>query len=92
VSPDRDEFVPPRRLTPAQWQVVALMWHEELNYDGVANRLGITVRTVKMHVENVAIAMRLPGHGPSSWKVLRYAEVMLEMGHANAEPTDTAAA
>jgi FixJ family two-component response regulator len=92
VSPDRDEFAPPRRLTPAQWQVVALMWHDELNYTGVAERLNISVRTVKMHVENVAASMRLPGHGPSSWKVLRYAEAMLEMGHSNSAPTDEVAA
>lgn len=79
----RAPFTPTRRLTPTQWNVVALMWHEELNYDGVAARLGITVRTVKMHVENAAFW--LPGYGPSSWKVLRHAEVLLEMGHADTE-------
>jgi DNA-binding CsgD family transcriptional regulator len=86
----RSTFTPTRPLTPTQWQVVALLWHEELNYEGVAARLGIAVRTVKMHVENAAFW--LPGYGPSSWKVLRHAESLLEMGHADTDPTDEQAA
>jgi FixJ family two-component response regulator len=77
----RAPFTPARRLTPTQWKVIALMWHEELNYDGVAQRLGISVRTVKMHVENAACF--LPGYGPSSWRVLRHAETLLEAGHSD---------
>ena len=66
------------RLTPAQFRVVALLWHDELDYEAVAARLDISVRTVRMHVESVANG--LPGLGPPSWKVLRHAALLLEAG------------
>jgi DNA-directed RNA polymerase specialized sigma24 family protein len=67
-----------RRLTPGQFRVIALLWHEELDYERIAARLGIGVRTVRMHIEYVA--RDLPGQGPPAWRVLRYAEDLLELG------------
>jgi len=69
-----------RRLTRRQRDVVVLLYAEELDYEGIAARLGITVRTVKMHVEQ--IATWLDGDGPASWKILRHAEELLERGIA----------
>jgi hypothetical protein len=57
-----------KRLTPAQFRVIALLWHEEMDYEGIAYQLGIRVRTVRKHIEDVAT--HLPGQGPSSWRVL----------------------
>lgn len=71
-------WTPARKLTPAQFRVVALLFHEECDYAGVASRLSISVRTVKQHVESVA--RWLPGNGFPAWKVLRYAERLLEAG------------
>lgn len=76
-------FTPPRRLTPKQFRVVALLYHEEMGYEGIAREMGISVRTVQMHVERAALF--LPGHGPSVWKVLRWAEELLEMGCSDEE-------
>lgn len=67
-----------RRMTPGQFRVVALLWHEQMDYPLIAERLGITSRTVKMHVET--ISRNLPGHGPPAWKVLRHAGALLELG------------
>jgi FixJ family two-component response regulator len=73
------ERAPPlKRLTPAQFRVVALLFHDALDYARIAQQLSIRVRTVKMHVE--CVARELPGHGPPAWKVLRHAEALLEMG------------
>jgi DNA-directed RNA polymerase specialized sigma24 family protein len=70
-----------RRLTPGQFRVIALLWHDQMDYDHIANRLGISVRTVRMHIEYVA--RDLPGQGPPAWRVLRYAEDLLELGYSN---------
>lgn len=67
-----------RRMTPGQFRVVALLWHEQMDYPLIASRLGITSRTVKMHIE--CVSRDLPGHGPPAWKVLRHAEELLELG------------
>lgn len=81
--PPINTFTPPRKLTPRQFRVVALLYHEEMSYEGIAREMGISVRTVQMHVERAALF--LPGHGPSVWKVLRWAEDLLEMGCTNEE-------
>jgi hypothetical protein len=67
-----------RRLTPGQFRVVALLYRDEMDYERIATHLGIRSRTVKMHIE--CVSRDLPGHGPPAWKVLRYAEELLEMG------------
>ncbi len=77
-----------RRLTPGQFRVVALLWHDQLDYAGIAERLGISVRTVRMHVEYAA--RDLPGKGPPAWKLLRYADELLELGFSD-EATESAA-
>lgn len=69
---------PSRRLTERQFEVVALLFHDDLNYSGVADKLGISARTVRQHVDD--IASWLPGEGQPSWKVLRYAERLLDLG------------
>lgn len=78
----RPPWEPPRKLTPAQFRVVALLFHDDCDYAMVAARLSISPRTVKQHIESVALW--LPGHGYPAWKVLRYAERLLEAG---CEPT-----
>ncbi len=78
-----------RRLTPAQFRVVALLYHDELDYRLIGERLGLSIRTVKAHVEHVS--QSLPGHGPPAWKVLRYAEELIEMGFEGDGITRTAA-
>ena len=56
--------------------MIALLWCEQLDYPMIAARLGIRIRTVRMHIEYVA--RDLPGYGPPAWKVLRHAERLLE--------------
>ena len=73
---------PSRRLTPAQFRVVAHLYRDELDYAMIAERLRISVRTVRMHIDDVA--NWLPGHGFPAWKVLRYAERLLEHGYDEA--------
>ncbi len=69
-----------RRMTPGQFRVVALLWHDHLDYAGIAAKLNIRPRTVKAHVE--CVARDLPGDGPPAWRVLRHAEDLLDMGFA----------
>jgi hypothetical protein len=80
-----------RRLTPAQFRVIALFWRDELDYAGIAGILHISIRTVRKHIEDVG--QHLPGSGPSSWRVLRYAEDLLELGfdETGAQSEDSAA-
>ena len=68
-----------RLPTLAQWRVVVQLWTHEQNYTRAAENLGITVQTVKMHVEH--LSRWLPGHGPPAWKVLRYGEELVEAGY-----------
>ena len=78
-----EPWKPARRLTRAQFSVVALLHREELNYAMIAERLGISIRTVRQHVADVALW--LPGERQDpSWKVLRYAERLLENGYDEA--------
>jgi hypothetical protein len=62
--------------------VVAMLFHDECDYTMIASRLKISVRTVNQHVE--AVARWLPGHGFPAWKVLRYAERLLDCGFEEA--------
>ena len=55
------------RLTARQRQVVVLL-AEGLDYQQISRKLGITSRTVRMHVESVARSV--PGRGPPLWRVL----------------------
>lgn len=73
-----------RRLTRSQFAVVALLYRDELDYPEAARRLNVRIRTIRMHVEYVA--RDLPGRGPPAWKVLRYAERLLEMGFRHDPP------
>ncbi len=75
-------WTPVRRLTRQQFKVVALLFHEGCDYPMIADRLSISVRTVKQHVERVADW--LPGNGFPAWKVLRFAERLLERGFEEA--------
>lgn len=75
MTPPRTKL---RRMTPAQFRVIALLWHDAMAYRSIARRLNLSVRTVRKHVEDVGAF--LPGEGPSVWRVLRYAEDLLEMG------------
>jgi len=71
-------FTPARRLTRQQFRVVALLYHNELSYPLIARELGISVRTVRAHIASAA--NWLPGHGDPAWKVLRYADKLLDLG------------
>jgi DNA-directed RNA polymerase specialized sigma24 family protein len=77
-----------RQLTRQQFRVVALLYHDGCDYKHAAARLGIKVRTVRMHVEYVA--RDLPGQGPPTWRVLRHAERLLEMGYRGESPDEDA--
>jgi hypothetical protein len=93
--PPLNQYTPPKREplprlpTLAQWRVVVQIWSHENNYDVAARNLGITVQTVKMHVEHYS--RWLPGHGPPAWKVLRYGEEIVEAGYREGYNTRTAA-
>ena len=79
---------PLRRLTPAQFRVVAVLWHDDAtDYAYVAAKVGLSPRTVRKHVEDVA--MYLPGGGPPAWKVFRYAERLIALGFTDAEEDET---
>jgi hypothetical protein len=70
---------PLRRLTPAQFRVVAVLWHEDTtDYAYIGAKLDLSPRTVRKHVEDAADW--LPGGGPPVWKVFRYAERLLALG------------
>jgi len=68
-----------RRLTMRKWEIVAHLYHDGLTYAQIAERLGISVRTVARHVEE--IAWQIPGDQDPAWKVLRVAHLLLEKGY-----------
>lgn len=76
-------FTPPRRLTRQQFRVVALLYHNAMSYPMIARELGISIRTVRGHVAGAALW--LPGHGDPAWKVLRWADTLLDMGFSEDE-------
>ena len=70
-------YTPPRRLTPAQYRVVAVMYRDDLlEYDDIARATGLGRRTVKHYVEQ--IAQLLPGDGNPLLRVALYAERLIE--------------
>jgi len=76
--PPLTPFTPPRRLTVAQFRIVAVMYAKDLlEYDEIANATGMRRRTVKMHVEQ--LARLLPGDGTKPLiRVALYAERLIE--------------
>jgi hypothetical protein len=65
-----------RPLTPAQRLIVSAMYERDLvDYDLLAAAIGRSPRTVKMHVEQIALV--LPGKGNPLKRVALYAERML---------------
>jgi DNA-binding CsgD family transcriptional regulator len=61
-------------LTPRQRQVVVML-SDGASYAKIARTLGITQRTVRMHVEHVA--SRLDGDGSPLRRVLKHAGRLL---------------
>jgi FixJ family two-component response regulator len=64
------------RLTTRQREIVILL-HMGKGYREVAGALGITRRTVRIHVQT--IARRLDGDDPPLRRVLRHAERLLNL-------------
>lgn len=77
VRPELTPYTPPRRLTPAQFRIVAVMYREDLlDYAAIGVAVGVSWRTVKMHIEQ--IARLLPGDGNPLLRVALYAERLIE--------------
>lgn len=76
--PSLTPFTPPRRLTVAQFRIVAVMYSKDLlEYDAIAVATGMRRRTVKMHIEQ--LARLLPGDGTNPLlRVALYAERLIE--------------
>jgi DNA-binding CsgD family transcriptional regulator len=69
---------PARRLTPMQIRIVGVMCHDSrVSYRSIAAATGIGVRTVRMHVEQ--LARLLPGNGNPLSRVALYAERLLRL-------------
>lgn len=68
------EFTPARPLTNRQRTILVCVVGGA-SYRAIAVKLGITERTVRQHVENIALF--LPGHGSPRHKVTVWAETLL---------------
>ena len=73
--PDKTEFTPPRKLTPRQ-RVILVCVVGGARYKAIAAKLGISQRTVRQHVETIALV--LPGDGSPRHKVTVWADVLLQ--------------
>jgi DNA-binding CsgD family transcriptional regulator len=77
LRPPVSPYTPPRRLTPTQYRLVALIYSRDLlEYRAIARESGLGRRTVKMHIEQ--IARLLPGDGNPLLRVALYAERLIE--------------
>lgn len=74
ARPDRSTFTPARPLTGQQRRVVVLLLGG-IGYKRIAAHMGITERTVKMHVKRAA--QGLPGEGSPRTKILLWADILL---------------
>lgn len=72
--PRLTEFTPPRRLTQRQRTILVCVVGGA-SYKAIAAKLGISERTVRQHVETIALV--LPGDGSPRHKVTVWAEVLL---------------
>jgi DNA-binding CsgD family transcriptional regulator len=79
ARPDLTTFTPARPLTGQQRRVVVLLVGG-LGYKRIAHGMGISVRTVKMHVKRASAG--LPGEGSPRTKLLVWAPVLLAMPNA----------
>jgi DNA-binding transcriptional ArsR family regulator len=84
------QWEPARKLTRAQFRVVALLYHNAMSYPMIAEAIGISIRTVRHHIASAALW--LPGHGDPAWKVLRHADKLLELGYTDDSSDDEEAA
>jgi DNA-binding CsgD family transcriptional regulator len=77
TRPAINAYVPPRRLTAAQFRIVAVIYRDDLlDYRAIAKATGIGRRTVKHYVEQIALL--LPGDGNPLLRVALYAERLIE--------------
>jgi DNA-binding NarL/FixJ family response regulator len=74
ARPDRSTFTPARRLTGQQRRVLVLLIGG-VGYKRIAQHMGISERTVRLHVHRAA--QGLPGEGSPRTKLLLWAEALL---------------
>lgn len=75
-------MMPPLALTSRQFDVVRGLLRGE-SYKQIAQSLGITRSTVRLHVR--AIAARIEGDDPPVRRVLRFAQYFLEPSRPDAD-------
>ena len=60
-------------LSPRQREIVELVGRDGLSYKGVARSLGISVHTVRTHVEGICRRTETDGRPPREHLILLYA-------------------
>lgn len=70
MGPDRGGPAIVADLTPREQEIAELVAEETLNNKAIALRLGISVCTVRTHVEK--IGMKIPGPGRTKHRIIRW--------------------